>query len=196
MKSINQSTDKKSTNPIVLLIAGALMVLLDQITKHLAFICLAGRPAKVLIPGVLELQYLENNGAAFSMLQNQQWFFYILTAVFLIAAIVLMRRVPRDTSRYNPLLWCVTVLCAGAVGNLIDRVMHRYVVDFIYFSIIHFPVFNVADIYVTLSVIVLIVLVLFHYKDNDLQEIFRRRQGEDMQEENNNQNSINGKDAE
>ncbi|MCC6095023.1 MAG: signal peptidase II [Eubacterium sp.] len=179
MKSSSQTVNKKRTSPVILLVAGAVMVLLDQITKYLAVQYLAGRPPKVIIPGVLELQYLENNGAAFSMLQNQQWFFYILTAVFLIAAIALMRRVPRDTSRFNPLLWCVTVLCAGAVGNLIDRIFHKYVVDFIYFSIIHFPVFNVADIFVTLSVIVLIILVLFYYKDADLQEIFKKKQRAD-----------------
>lgn len=180
MKSTSNSENKKRTSPVVLLIAGALMVLLDQITKYLAVHFLAGRPARVLIQGVLELQYLENNGAAFSMLQNQQWFFYILTAVFLIAAIVLMRRVPSDTSRFNPLLWCITVLCAGAIGNLIDRIVHRYVVDFIYFSIIHFPIFNVADIFVTISVIVLIILVLFYYKDSDLQEIFSKKKSRDQ----------------
>lgn len=173
---MSKNVDQKRTSPLILLLAGVILVIFDQFTKHLAVSHLAGREARVLIPGVLELRYLENNGAAFSMLQNQQWFFYILTAVFLILAIWLMRKVPRYTAVFNPLLWSLAVLCAGAVGNLIDRIVHRYVVDFIYFSIINFPIFNVADIYVTVSVILLIVLILFRYKDSDLQKIFGKKE--------------------
>ena len=180
---MSNTAEKKRTSPLLLLIAGAILVIFDQFTKYLAVSHLAGREARVLIPGILELRYLENNGAAFSMLQNQQWFFYILTAVFLIFAIWLMRRIPQNTSEFNPLLWSLAILCAGAVGNLIDRVMHRYVVDFIYFSVINFPIFNVADIYVTVSVILLIILVLFHYKDTDLQKIFRRKNNANQKED-------------
>ena len=180
---MSNTAEKKRTSPLLLLIAGAILVIFDQFTKYLAVSHLAGREARVLIPGILELRYLENNGAAFSMLQNQQWFFYILTAVFLIFAIWLMRKIPQNTSEFNPLLWSLAILCAGAVGNLIDRVMHRYVVDFIYFSVINFPIFNVADIYVTVSVILLIILVLFHYKDTDLQKIFRRKNNANQKED-------------
>lgn len=180
---MSNTAEKKRTSPLLLLIAGAILVIFDQFTKYLAVSHLAGREARVLIPGILELRYLENNGAAFSMLQNQQWFFYILTAVFLIFAIWLMRRIPQNTSAFNPLLWSLAILCAGAVGNLIDRIMHRYVVDFIYFSVINFPIFNVADIYVTISVILLIILVLFHYKDTDLQKIFGRKNNANQKED-------------
>lgn len=180
---MSNTAEKKRTSPLLLLIAGAILVIFDQFTKYLAVSHLAGREARVLIPGILELRYLENNGAAFSMLQNQQWFFYILTAVFLIFAIWLMRKIPQNTSEFNPLLWSLAILCAGAVGNLIDRIMHRYVIDFIYFSVINFPIFNVADIYVTVSVILLIILVLFHYKDTDLQKIFGRKNNANQKED-------------
>ena len=180
---MSNTAEKKRTSPLLLLIAGAILVIFDQFTKYLAVSHLAGREARVLIPGILELRYLENNGAAFSMLQNQQWFFYILTAVFLIFAIWLMRKIPQNTSEFNPLLWSLAILCAGAVGNLIDRIMHRYVIDFIYFSVINFPIFNVADIYVTVSVILLIILVLFHYKETDLQKIFGRKNNANQKED-------------
>ncbi len=180
---MSNTADKKRTRPLLLFIAGVILVIFDQFTKYLAVSHLAGRDAHVLIPGILELRYLENNGAAFSMLQNQQWFFYILTAVFLIFAIWLIRKIPQNTSQFNPLLWSLAILCAGAVGNLIDRIMHRYVVDFIYFSVINFPIFNVADIYVTVSVILLIILVLFHYKDTDLQKIFGRKNNANQKED-------------
>ena len=94
-----------------------------------------------------------------------------------------MRKIPQNTSEFNPLLWSLAILCAGAVGNLIDRIMHRYVIDFIYFSVINFPIFNVADIYVTVSVILLIILVLFHYKDTDLQKIFGRKNNANQKED-------------
>lgn len=68
-----------------------------------------------------------------------------------------------------PLYVTLVVLLAGALGNFYDRLFQGYVIDFIYFSLIDFPVFNVADIYVTLSVIVLIVMVLFVYKGDELE---------------------------
>ena len=104
----------------------------------------------------------------------KSWFFWILTAVFLFAAIYILIRVPK-TRRYLPLIACVVVLAAGALGNLIDRVINHYVVDFIYFSIINFPIFNVADIYVTLSVIFLLILILFKYKEGELRFLGRKK---------------------
>ena len=148
----------------------------DQWTKHLAVLHLKGAEPHVLINGILEFRYLENRGAAFSMLQGKQFFFYILTAVFLVIAVLVLRRLPR-TRHYLPVRICLLVLISGAVGNLIDRIVQRYVVDFIYFSIIDFPVFNVADIYVTLSVTILALLVLFHYKDSDFAFLKRHNGG-------------------
>lgn len=165
----NTSEASRLTLPWQILLV-AVLVLVDQLTKYLAVVHLKGQNPIVLIRGVLELYYLENQGAAFSMLQNQQVFFYVLTIIFLIVAGLFLAKVPA-TTKYTPLRISLLVLCAGAVGNLIDRIVHKYVVDFIYFVIIDFPVFNVADIYVTLGVIVLICLVLFHYKEKDLKAI-------------------------
>jgi signal peptidase II len=67
-----------------------------------------------------------------------------------------------------PIRVLIPVVTAGAIGNFIDRLMFGYVRDFLYFSLINFPIFNVADIYVTCSVFVLAYLILFHYKEEDL----------------------------
>ena len=72
------------------------------------------------------------------------------------------------SKKFLPLNYIIVFLIAGAVGNYIDRIINHYVVDFIYFSLINFPVFNVADCYVTVSVIILFILILFFYKDEDL----------------------------
>ena len=154
------------------LLALAVCIGLDQWTKYLAVCFLKGKEAIILIPGVLQLQYLENRGAAFGILQNKQWIFWILTAVFLIIALWFYRKVPKNR-HYLPLILSVDILVAGAIGNFIDRISQQYVVDFIYFSLIDFPIFNVADIYVTLSVIALILLIFFHYKEEDFGFIKR-----------------------
>ena len=170
------SAEKKYSNRIYiwLLIGAAVLVLFDQLIKHLAVIYLKGSPSFVLIPGVLELQYLENAGAAWGILQGKQFIFTIITVVFMIFAIIFIVKLPK-TRKFLPLLIALIVLCSGALGNFYDRLVHKYVVDFIYFSIIDFPIFNVADIYVTLSVIAIIIMVLFRYKDNDFDFLKKKK---------------------
>lgn len=159
----------KSNKPVllpVLLVVTVILVAFDQWIKHLCVTHLKGHEPIILIRGVLEFTYLENHGAAFSMLQGQQWFFWILTVVFIGVAVWFYIRVPKN-SYYMPIIFTVAVLVAGAIGNFIDRITYKYVVDFIYFRLINFPVFNIADIYVTLSMVALIALVMFKYKDDD-----------------------------
>ena len=73
--------------------------------------------------------------------------------------------------RFLPLTICLNMLASGAVGNMVDRVSNGYVVDFLYFSLIDFPIFNVADIYVTTAAAAFLVLMLWFYKEEEL-EIF------------------------
>ena len=149
-------------------IAGfAILVLVDLLTKVWAVRNLRTGPI-VLVKGVFELRYLENRGAAFGLLQDQRAFFLILTVVFLAVMIFLYTKIPSD-KKYLPLRILIVVVSAGAFGNFYDRLTLHYVRDFIYFSLIDFPVFNVADIYVTCSVFVLAYLILFYYKEEDLQ---------------------------
>ena len=142
---------------IITLVGIFLLLFLDQFTKVLAKGYLMGHKDKILIPGVLQLHYLENQGAAFSLLNGKLVFFYIITPVLCIAIAILYKKLPG----------ILTALMAGAIGNYIDRILYHKVTDFIYFSLIDFPVFNVADIYVTVSIVVLLILVFFYYKDED-----------------------------
>ena len=97
-----------------------------------------------------------------------------MTVVILVIVSWFYGRTPVE-KRYLPLRICMIVLTAGAIGNFIDRLTRGYVVDFFYFSLIDFPIFNVADIYVTMTFIVLVLLIFFYYKDEDFS-IYSRRQ--------------------
>ena len=149
-------------------------VVLDQWTKHLAVLHLKDQTPYTLIEGVFKLQYLENRGAAFGMLQNQRIFFYICVLVIAVFVIWFYKRVPM-TKKYLPLRLCSIFVLAGGIGNVIDRVKLKYVVDFFYFELIDFPIFNVADIYVTCSMFALCFLIIFYYKEEDLDRVFSRR---------------------
>lgn len=144
-----------------------ILIVLDQYTKYLAIINLKEQEAFQILSGVLELNYLENRGAAFGMLQNQKLFFVFIAAIILILILYFLYKLP-DKKKYTILHMLLTMIAAGAVGNMIDRIRYDYVVDFIYLVIINFPIFNVADIYVTVSTFVLVIVILFIYKEDDL----------------------------
>ncbi|SDZ81914.1 signal peptidase II [Pseudobutyrivibrio sp. ACV-2] len=160
----------KAITMIYVIVLASVLIGLDQFTKNLAINHLMKKDDIILIPNVLQLHYLENTGAAFSMLEGKQVLFAIMTPILLVALIYLLLRMPKH-KKYIPLDYVIVFLIAGAIGNYIDRITNNYVVDFIYFSLINFPVFNVADIYVTVAVIVLFLLILVFYKDEDLEEI-------------------------
>lgn len=151
-----------------------LLVVLDQFTKVLALQNLKGQEPITIIPDVFQLFYVENRGAAFGILQNKQWVFLIITAIVLAALIWALPRMSRER-HFLPLRLCLCFIGAGAVGNMIDRIFRGYVVDFFYFKLIDFPVFNVADIYVTTSAIVLIFLIVFLYKEEDFDRLFSKK---------------------
>lgn len=147
-----------------------LAVIADQITKYQAVAHLKGKESFVLIKGVLEFSYLENAGAAFGSFQGMQIPLILVTLVIIGVLLWKLYRLPQNR-RYLPIRLVGIFLISGAVGNLIDRVKNRYVVDFIYFVPTDFPKFNVADCYVTLSVIALILLLLFYYKEDERDTI-------------------------
>ena len=149
------------------------LVIADQVAKKLAYVYLKNQPSVSLIPGVLELHYLypENRGIAFGMFQGSVLFFAVVSMLFLLVLIFVWMRIPKERF-YLPLLTIAAVLASGALGNFIDRFFRGYVIDFIYFSLIDFPVFNVADIYVTVAAFAMIILGLFYYKEEDYNKIF------------------------
>ena len=153
--------------PRVVALATLLLIALDQATKGLAVRFLKGQAPLVLWEGVFELHYLENRGAAFGMLQGQRALFLLIGLAVFAAAIWFFRRVSED-GKFWPLRLIAVFILAGAWGNMIDRLRLSYVVDFFYFRLIDFPIFNVADIYAAVSAVILLFLLLFVYKEKDL----------------------------
>lgn len=166
----------------VAIIAVVLGVALDQFTKYLAITHIKDNPITIL-EGVFQLRYLENHGAAFGMLQNQQWFFLIITAITLCIVTFIYLKLPKE-KHFMPLRVCLILLVTGAIGNMIDRIRFQYVVDFFYFELIDFPIFNVADIFATVSTFALILLFLFYYSEEDFDlifHVFKLRRKEDQE---------------
>ncbi len=157
------------------LVLVALLVALDRFSKFLAVKSLKEKPAIPIIRGVLELNYLENRGAAFGMLQGQKVFLILIACLIMCIITYVLLKLPEE-KKYTVLHILLVMLFAGAIGNMIDRLFYDYVVDFIYFVVIHFPIFNVADIYVTVSTFVMVILFLFFYKENDFSFLSFRQQ--------------------
>lgn len=153
---------------IQLFIAVALLTGFDQLTKFLAVENLKDKADIPLIPNVLYFQYLENRGAAFGIFQDQKIFLILLTSLILIGVCYVLWKIPADKKYIYLKLLCF-LITAGGIGNLIDRIRLDYVIDFIYFAPIDFPIFNVADIYVSVGMILLFIVVLFYYKDEDFE---------------------------
>ena len=172
---MNKISKKKKIFLAVDAILVILLVLLDQFTKHLAVVYLQDKPAYNIINGVLELNFLKNSGAAFGMLQNQKVFFVLVAVLILLIIPYVLFRVP-DDKKYNIMHILLVLIASGAAGNMIDRIKQDYVVDFIYFVLINFPIFNVADIYVTVGAFVFAILFLFYYKENDFNFLSFRQQ--------------------
>lgn len=158
---------KKKRNRLLLdVLFLVLLVAMDQLTKYFAIVKLKNQPAVPIIPNVFELNYLENRGAAFGLLQNQKFFFLFSGVIILFVILFVLFKIP-DKKKYRMLNLFLVMIIGGGIGNMIDRIRFDYVVDFLSFVLINFPIFNVADMYVTISMIGLAVLILFVYKEED-----------------------------
>lgn len=138
------------------------LLAIDQISKHFAILNLKGKEDIIIIKDWLHLTYVENSGAAFGIMQNATIFFTIITFIVVFGILYyLLKNGNKVDSFYKTIL---VIIMAGAIGNLIDRIRFNYVVDFIFSplgGLYDFPVFNFADIYITLSAIVIIIYTLF-----------------------------------
>ena len=144
---------------MALFAAGA--VALDQWTKALT---VANIPLYMDVPvldGLFHFTYVQNTGAAFSSFEGQQWLFALIFAVF---TGIMGFELFKNTMGFKPFeRWCLAAIWAGGLGNMIDRVRLGYVVDMIEVEFIRFPVFNVADCFITCGCVLLIAhLVLFN----------------------------------
>lgn len=147
-----------------------ILVLVDQGSKYWARMTLQVEGPISIIPGVLKLQYHENTGAVWGIMTGKTDFLTIITIVLSILLVFLYLRIPQK-KKLLPMQIIWIFIIAGAIGNLVDRISLKYVVDFIYFELINFPIFNIADSYLTVSSILLLILGIFYYKDDDLEFI-------------------------
>ncbi|MBQ7588786.1 MAG: signal peptidase II [Lachnospiraceae bacterium] len=148
----------------------AVLVLIDQLTKNWAVNNLKDADPVILIKGVLQLYYLPsgNTGAAFGILSGHRILFLCIAAAVVGVILFLLIRLPIDR-RFTVIRILLIFIAAGGIGNMIDRFVLTYVIDFIYFYLINFPIFNVADCYVTVATIILAFLILFKYKEEDMK---------------------------
>ncbi|PKK38689.1 Lipoprotein signal peptidase [Clostridiaceae bacterium JG1575] len=157
----------------ILLLLG---VVVDHLTKKWAINTLSHGATKDLIPGILDFSYLENRGAAFGIMQNQQALLIAISA--LVVAVLLVYLWKNKESALSKSAMCLVV--AGALGNLKDRITLGYVVDFIHFHLgnqWHFPTFNVADVCVTVGVLLLIIDFLIHEERRYSKRVVRTHKG-------------------
>ncbi|ANI97912.1 signal peptidase II [Pediococcus pentosaceus] len=135
---------------------GLLLLVIDQLVKSAVSNQIALGTVKSFIPGVLSLTNLRNDGAAWSILSGNQIFFYLITVVALVVLIYLL-----VTQRQHLLYqWGLTLLITGTLGNFIDRIRLKYVVDMFQIDFFNFPIFNIADMCLTFGVIILFIAII------------------------------------
>ena len=144
-----------------LFIAG--IVAADQYTKFLTVANIALYEDVPFIPGLLQLTYVQNTGAAFSSFEGQQWPFALIFVVFTGLILWEYRKKAMGFTAFER--WCIAAIYGGGLGNMIDRVRLGYVVDMIETTFIEFPVFNVADCFITCGTILLMVHLILCNKD-------------------------------
>lgn len=149
------------------LILFLILIGIDQGSKFWARTCLQNKDPLIIIPNkILNFQYNENTGAVWGILSGRIDFLKIFTLIVLVFILFVYFKIPQG-KRYGILKILSVFIMAGAVGNLIDRFVLGHVVDFIYFEIIDFPLFNFADCCLTVSSILLFLFAMFYYKEED-----------------------------
>ena len=143
-------------------IFAAVIVVLDQITKYLTVTNIALYEAVPFLPGILSLTYVRNLGAAWSSFEGQIWLF---TLVFLLFTGALLWEYFKKPMAFTDLeRWLIAAVYGGGLGNMIDRIRLGYVVDMIKTDFMNFPVFNVADCFITCGSILLMLHLIFFNK--------------------------------
>ena len=146
---------------MLLVVAGA--TALDQLTKFLTVENISLYGQVDVIPDVVSFTYVQNDGAAFSSFQGMQWLFLVVFLVFTAGVVweFIKKKMPFTTFER----WCIAAIYAGGLGNMIDRLRLGYVVDMIKTEFMNFPVFNVADCFITCGCILLLVHLFFFNKE-------------------------------
>ena len=141
----------------------AAIVAVDQFTKYLTVMNIALYEDVPFIPGLLQLTYVRNTGAAFSSFEGQQWLFALIFVVFTGLILYEYFKKPMGFTTFER--WCIAAVYGGGLANMIDRVRMGYVVDMIETTFMEFPVFNVADCFITCGCIAMMVHLIFFNKE-------------------------------
>ena len=139
------------------------IVVLDQYTKYLTVEKIALHGHVDFIPGLLSFTYVRNTGAAFSSFEGQQWLFALIFALFTAGVVYEYFKKPMGFSAFER--WCIAAVYGGGLGNMIDRLRLGYVVDMIKTEFMDFPVFNVADCFITCGCILLLGHLFFFNRE-------------------------------
>ena len=153
----------------------AVLVGFDQFSKRLIMQNIPVNGDITLIEKVFKIVYVKNTGAAWGIFSNLTWLLTVFSGIILGAVVFLYLRLDWNVKRQRPLMILGVFIASGAIGNLIDRIVLKYVVDFLYFELIDFPVFNIADCYITISVIILAIMLIFYYKEEDIDLILKKK---------------------
>jgi signal peptidase II len=143
------------------------LIIVDQVTKYLTRAHIELGESLPFIPRVLELTYIKNTGAAFSILEKHTWLLSVVSAIIVVVVVWLV--IKKFFTNWIGML-SATLIVAGGIGNLIDRVALRYVTDMIKTIFMDFPVFNFADCCITVGVVLLVIYVLFFYTEEKKEE--------------------------
>ncbi len=148
---------------ILMLLAAVVVVVADQLSKLWVVANIPLHTQMDAIPGLFHLTYVQNTGAAFSSFQGMQWLFLLIFALFTAGVIWEFSKKRLPLTGFDR--WCIALVYAGGLGNMIDRLRLGYVVDMIAVDFINFPVFNVADCFITCGCIALLVHLVFFNRD-------------------------------
>ena len=146
---------------MVLFVAGA--TALDQLTKFLVVENISLYGHVEFIPDVLSFTYVQNTGAAFSSFRGMQWLFLVVFIVFTAGVVWEFSKKKMPFTTFER--WCIAAIYAGGLGNMIDRLRYGYVVDMVKTEFMNFPVFNVADCFITCGCVLLLVHMFFFNRE-------------------------------
>lgn len=135
-------------------LAAMMLILLDQLSKQWIVNHIPLNAIRKCVPGIFSLTYLRNYGAAFSILQNQQWFFTVITLAVVGAACYYFIKNINGNFWF---LFGLLLIISGGIGNFIDRLRLGYVIDMVHLDFMNFAIFNVADSYLTVGVVILFI---------------------------------------
>lgn len=149
----------KGKSMIIGIILIVVLIILDQVTKIVAFKYFSPLQTYKCIPGLFRISLVENTGGAWGILNGKLWFFIVITTIALGVFAYLMKDFDLKTNTMYSV--CMILIISGTIGNFIDRILLRYVRDFLTFDFMSFPSFNLADMCMTIGVILLMVEILF-----------------------------------